>query len=171
MLHSSGGRGIQLERLGVGEGDVLKPLPKGSPICGLGIQVMDPLGRLLEEAGSFRKAALIISNICSLLELKSKNEPLSLDEDKELLSLTDNFHITSTLWQKSENTRRGRGLDQFRVELDRLRVPTYEGEAFNKQMRDQDEDSDVEEKKPDKVEVEDGSEELAELLQKLHVTK
>jgi hypothetical protein len=59
-------RDTTAEVLDVGEEYEIKTLPKGSPIHGLGIQVMDPLGRLLEEADSFKKAAVIIADICSL---------------------------------------------------------------------------------------------------------
>jgi hypothetical protein len=243
-------RDTTAEVLDVGEEDEIKTLHKGSPIHGLGIQVMDPLGRLLEEANSFKRAAVIIADICSLQvgcalessgecldgykfikdslmwmrlrtsseataikdaenaktfgfdqiqekdtrdieegdederterklqvkmrELQSKDGPPSLDEDKELLSLTDNFHITPSLWENPDNIKRGRGLDQFRV-------TSYEGETFTQMREDQDEvDSDVEEeeygqgaikwKEQDKV-LEDGSEELTELFEKLHVTK
>jgi hypothetical protein len=46
-----------------------------------------------------------------MLELQSKDGQPSLDEDKELLSLTDNFYITPSLWKNPDNIRRGRGLD------------------------------------------------------------
>ena len=59
-------RDTTAEVLDVGEEDEIKTLPKGSPIHGLGIQVMDPLRRLLEEAGSFKRATVIITDICSL---------------------------------------------------------------------------------------------------------
>jgi hypothetical protein len=59
-------RDTTAEALDVGEEDELKTLPKGSPMHGLGIQVMDALGRLLEEVDSFKKAAVIIADICSL---------------------------------------------------------------------------------------------------------
>ena len=48
-------RDTTVEVLDVGEEDELKTLPKGSPMHGLGTQVMDPLGRLLEEVDSFKK--------------------------------------------------------------------------------------------------------------------
>jgi hypothetical protein len=41
------------------------PWPKGSGIAYM-LLLKDPLGRLLEEADSFKEAAFIIVNICSL---------------------------------------------------------------------------------------------------------
>jgi hypothetical protein len=58
------------------------PLAKGSSLHDLGIQVQDPLGRLLEKAGSFKEAAIIIADTCSLqigYALKSPGERLDRD--------------------------------------------------------------------------------------------
>jgi hypothetical protein len=191
---------------------------------GLGIQVMDPLGRLLEEVDSFKKAAVIIADICSLQvgcilessgecldgykfiedslmwmrlrtsseataikdaekaktfgfdqiqhkgtrdieesdederterklkvkmpELESKDGPPSLDEETELLSLTDDLadklHVAPPLWRKPDTVRRGRGLDQFHVTTPK--GTTHDSWAFAQIRSDQDKaDSDEEE--------------------------
>jgi hypothetical protein len=48
------------------ENNVIKlPWPKGSSIAYM-LLLKDPLGRLLEEADSFKEAVFIIINICSL---------------------------------------------------------------------------------------------------------
>lgn len=55
------------------------PWPKGSGIAHV-LPLKDPLGRLLEEANSFKEAAFIIANICSL-QVASVSEPLKEYQD------------------------------------------------------------------------------------------
>ena len=62
------------------ENDGIKPpWPKGSGIAHV-LPLKDPLGRLLEEADSFKEAAFIIANICSL-QVASVSEPLKEHQD------------------------------------------------------------------------------------------
>jgi hypothetical protein len=81
-------------------------------------------------------------------ELESKDGPPSLDEDKELLSLTDDLadklHVAPSLWRKPDTVRRGRGLDQFHVATPK--GTTHDGGAFAQMRADQDKaDSEEEE--------------------------
>jgi hypothetical protein len=81
-------------------------------------------------------------------ELESKDGPPSLDEEKELLSLTDDLadklHVAPSLWRKPDTVRRGRGLDQFHITTSK--GTTHDGGAFAQMRADQDKaDSDEEE--------------------------
>ncbi|KAH7418741.1 hypothetical protein BKA64DRAFT_655105 [Cadophora sp. MPI-SDFR-AT-0126] len=69
-----------------------KPWPKGSGIAHV-LPLKDPLGRLLEEANSFKEAAFIIANICSL-QIASVSEP-----SKEYQDGCD-FISDSLLWMR-----------------------------------------------------------------------
>ena len=58
-------RNTTTEELEIQEHNECKPCPKGSAVTRI-LPLKDTLGRLLEEAESFKEAALIIGSICSL---------------------------------------------------------------------------------------------------------
>jgi hypothetical protein len=62
------------------ENDAIKrSWPEGSGVAHV-LPLKDPLGRLLEEADSFKEAAFIIANICSL-QVASVSKPLKEQQD------------------------------------------------------------------------------------------
>jgi len=165
------------------ENDVIKPpWPEGSGIAHV-LPLKDPLGRLLEEADSFKEAAFIIANICSL-QVASASEPLKEHQDgcdfirDSLLWMRrrTSFEIASVkaasdshrFKQMQEKTKKNSEDDEDERTRKKLVLKMNDWESKKKPLdkKDEEELSDL----FDQLHVTSLSEQLIRQLERFHVT-
>ena len=150
------------------ENDVIKPpWPEGSGIAHV-LPLKDPLGRLLEEADSFKEAAFIIANICSL-QVASASEPLKEHQDG------CDFIRDSLLWMRRRTSFEIVSVHPETLEDDEdertrkklvLKMNDWESKKEPLDKKDEEELSDL----FDQLHVTSLSEQLIRQLERFHVT-
>ncbi|KAH7363950.1 hypothetical protein BKA65DRAFT_490000 [Rhexocercosporidium sp. MPI-PUGE-AT-0058] len=152
---------LEVEADGEGDDGIKPPWPEGSGIAHV-LLLKDPLGRLLEDADSFKEAAIVIANLCSLQfsslsgSLQEHREGCDFISDSLLwIRRRASFEIAST-----KAARNGRQFEQIQEEGSE----NSEEEKARKKLIFKMNDG------KSKGAVDKEEEELSDLINQLHVT-